>query len=569
VNRRFLRRHRADSGGGVAVAEPPLPERAANVADSDLGGRLIYDAFVGSPVAMAMVATDGSLLRCNAAFLGLLGARAEADLTGSGFADYVHPRDRGALKGALARFAEGESASWKRELRLTCPDGRVAWGQATLSVVRDLRGRPLMIFAHVDDVTERRQIDHLRGLRRSIGEVLARSEDVEATCTEVLRLICGGLAWDLGALWLLEGETDDLRCQAGWSSDGPVDARSLPPADPWAGHFALALKLASNTTVVESAEPLRWPTPLHDTAAGTWRTGLCFPIRGGGGLLGVVELYRGRSEPTCAQHQSWFAVVGEQVGAFIARKRHETELARLSAELERHAADLERSNHDLERYAGIVSHDLSQPLRVVGGYASLLLRRHSDVLDEEGCGYLKRMVGGVDRMQTLIDDLLDYARVGAERFERNAVDTRKIVESVVQALQPLLDAEGAHVDIGPLPPVAGDARHLERVFDNVIGNAIKFRSDEPPHVAITATRDDQVCHFTVADNGVGIAPDQRERACEMFQRLVPTDASPGTGMGLAICVKVVERHGGRLWLDASQSGGTAVHFELPAGGAER
>jgi len=216
-----------------------------------------------------------------------------------------------------------------------------------------------------------------------------------------------------------------------------------------------------------------------------------------------------------------------------------------------------------------VSHDLSQPLRVIGGYAALLLRRHSEEVDDEGRGYLERMVAGVDRMQMLIDDLLDYARVGAERLTRTAVDTQRIARAVVTALGPLIEAEGAHVEIQPLPTVAGNPRQIERVFDNVIGNALKFRSDDPPHVVVAAGREGDLCHFTVTDNGVGIAADQRERACEMFQRLVPSDQSPGTGMGLAICVKVVERHGGRLWLDGAPSGGTVVHFELPAGGAER
>jgi PAS domain S-box-containing protein len=569
VNRRFLRRHRAGAEGAVALADAPPPaEQAGTEADGGLGIGLIYDAFVGSPMAMAMIATDGSLLRCNAAWLAFLGARSEADVTGAGLADFVHSRDRGALKAALARFAEGEPASWKRELRFTCHDGRVAWGRSTLSVVRDGRSRPLMIFAHVDDVTERRQTDRLRGVRRSISDLLARSNGLDATCSEVLRLICGGLAWDAGAVWVLDDdEPDVLRCNGVWSADGPPDPRAMPQVDREARHIALAL--ARNTTVVRSDDPLRWSTPLRDVVDGTWHAGACFPLCTGRRVLGVVELYRGDPEPLHAQLHAWLTVVGEQVGAFIARKGHERELERLSAQLERHAADLERSNDDLERYAGIVSHDLSQPLRVVGGYAALLLRRHSDELDEEGRGYLQRMVGGVDRMQTLIDDLLDYARVGSGPLDQSAVDTRGLAESVVQALQPLIAAAEAQVEIGPLPVVAGDARQLERVFDNVIGNALKFRSDEPPHVLVEATSEGGVCHFTVTDNGVGIAPDQRERACEMFQRLVPADASPGTGMGLAICVKVVERHGGRLWLDGSPSGGTVVHFELPESGRGR
>ena len=241
--------------------------------------------------------------------------------------------------------------------------------------------------------------------------------------------------------------------------------------------------------------------------------------------------------------------------------------ARKRAESEREGAerDLERSNLELEQYAYVASHDLQEPLRSIGGFAQLLEERYGDKLDDDGKRFIGFISKGVARMQALIADLLTYSRAGQSTLRTQEVDTGALVHETLSSLDAAIRDAGAEVDVGKLPVIHADRAALAQLFGNLLSNALKFSDGRrPPHVDVFAARDDGGWRFTVADNGLGIDAKDADRVFGMFERLHGEDAYGGTGIGLAICKRIVERHGGRIWYEPSPGGGAAFSFTLPA-----
>jgi signal transduction histidine kinase len=225
---------------------------------------------------------------------------------------------------------------------------------------------------------------------------------------------------------------------------------------------------------------------------------------------------------------------------------------------------LARSNAELEQFAYIASHDLREPLRMVTSFVQMLHRRYHDKLDKDANSYIGFAVDGAQRMEQLIIDLLQYARVGTRGKELVPVDCNKIVQTVLQDLNIAIHESHTTVSInGSLPTVQGDDVQLTQLFQNLIANAIKFRKpDEPPRIEISASRNEHEWTFNVRDNGIGIEPGFFEKIFVIFQRLHARDKYPGTGIGLAVCKRIVERHGGRIWVESEPGHGSIFHFTL-------
>jgi signal transduction histidine kinase len=238
-------------------------------------------------------------------------------------------------------------------------------------------------------------------------------------------------------------------------------------------------------------------------------------------------------------------------------------LAVQTEELAAQAEELARSNTDLEQFAYVASHDLQEPLRKVTSFCQLLQRRYQGQLDERADQYIEFAVDGAKRMQALINDLLAFSRVGrtTEAFTEVACDDG--LDRALRNLETAIDDAGAEVVRSPLPTVEGDPSLLTALFQNVVGNAVKFRSEAPPRVEVSAARVDGEWSFRVADNGIGIDDAYAERVFVIFQRLHAKELYAGTGIGLALCKKIVEFHGGRIWLDTAVPSGTAVCWTLP------
>ncbi len=241
-----------------------------------------------------------------------------------------------------------------------------------------------------------------------------------------------------------------------------------------------------------------------------------------------------------------------------------TERKRAEDVLRRRTQELARSNADLEQFAYVASHDLQEPLRAVSSYTQLLARRYRERLDGDAQRFIDRSIAAVARMQALIRDLLAYSRIATRGELFQPIDCEAVLRDVLDDLQAAIAETGAAVTHTALPVVPGDASQLGQLFQNLIGNAIKFRGEAPPLVHLAAGRVGSRWRFSVRDNGIGIEREYADRIFVIFQRLHSRRAYPGTGVGLAICKKIVERHGGRIWVDSEPGRGTEVFFELPA-----
>ena len=239
-------------------------------------------------------------------------------------------------------------------------------------------------------------------------------------------------------------------------------------------------------------------------------------------------------------------------------------LQRTNDELAFSNTELARSNADLEQFAYVASHDLSEPLRTVAGFSQLLAHRYGGQLDSEADLYIEHMGSGVQRMQALIDDLLRYSRVGREPLEPRRVDLDGLLDDVLDAIGSTIRERGAEVTRDDLPAVRGEPGQLAQVFQNLLVNALKFTApDVTPRIHVSARREGRQARITVRDNGIGIPPEQRGQIFKMFGRLHPAEAYEGTGIGLALVQRIVERHGGRIWVEPAGGTGSRFTFTLP------
>jgi len=249
---------------------------------------------------------------------------------------------------------------------------------------------------------------------------------------------------------------------------------------------------------------------------------------------------------------------------YTAILRDVTDRKNAERELEAKAEELSRSNQELEQFAYVASHDLQEPLRMVSNYTQLLARRYKDKLDQDANEFIDFAVDGAKRMQALIHDLLQYARVGTRGREMKPTPAAKVITEALTNLAGAIDEAKAQVDVSPMPTVNCDSGQLTLVFQNLIGNAIKFRRAEgTPTVRVTAEQADDVWVFAVRDNGIGIDPKYFDRIFQMFQRLHTRTEYPGTGIGLALCKKIIERHGGRIRVESTPGQGTTFSFTMP------
>jgi signal transduction histidine kinase len=280
------------------------------------------------------------------------------------------------------------------------------------------------------------------------------------------------------------------------------------------------------------------------------------PIKVGSDVVGVLEFFAGETREPDDEFLNVLTQIGIQLGRAVERAQSQDQLAR-------RAEDLARSNADLEQFAYVASHDLQEPLRMVSSYMQLLSERYEAELDETGQRYIHYAVDGASRMQSLVRDLLSFSRVGSRGLEKVPTDLNRVVGQTLNNFEVAIKECGAVVTSDDLPAVNGDPGQLTQLFQNLIGNAIKFHGATQPEVRISAERQPDEWLFTVTDNGVGFDAKYAERVFVIFKRLHSREEYPGTGIGLAICKKIVERHGGRIWAESEIGRGTTIFFTLP------
>jgi PAS domain S-box-containing protein len=250
------------------------------------------------------------------------------------------------------------------------------------------------------------------------------------------------------------------------------------------------------------------------------------------------------------------------------QKRAMDEIKRANIKLKKYAMELKRSNQELEQFAYVASHDLQEPLRMVSSFTQLLAKRYRDKLDDDANEFISYTVEGANRMQRLINDLLNYSRIQTRGKPFVETDCEEILGQVRANLQVAIEKSRALMTSDFLPTVMADPTQMMQLFQNLIDNAIKFSGKEPPRVHISAEKRDNEWVFSVSDNGIGIDPRFNERIFVIFQRLHEREKYPGTGIGLALCMRIVDRHGGRIWVESEPGKGSTFYFTIPAKGGK-
>jgi PAS domain S-box-containing protein len=292
------------------------------------------------------------------------------------------------------------------------------------------------------------------------------------------------------------------------------------------------------------------------------------PIRYRDEVVGVIHLADSQKNMVpLAKIQFFETTISPLVGEAIHRFNAEAELEQYRLHLEdlvkNRTEELARSNKDLEQFAYVASHDLQEPLRAVSGFVELLRRSLEKSLDAKTSEYMNFSIDGAKRMQSLINGLLEYSRIGTQGKKPQKVNSKEALDEGLARLQASIQESGAKITADDLPTVYFDDLQLARLFQNLVGNAIKFRGEQTPQIHISAVRQDAGWQFAVRDNGIGIEPQYAERIFMIFQRLHTRKVYPGTGIGLSICKKIIERHGGKIWVESVKEQGSTFYFTVP------
>jgi signal transduction histidine kinase len=276
-------------------------------------------------------------------------------------------------------------------------------------------------------------------------------------------------------------------------------------------------------------------------------------------FAGQVAIALENAHLYAAEHQraQELAHTSEQLHRELGERR------RVEETLKHYTTELERSNQELQQFAYVASHDLQEPLRMVTSYLQLLERRYKSQLDADADDFIHFAVDGANRMQGLIEGLLTYSQIGTQGAPFELTDCQAVLQRVLANLEVSIRESGALVTCDPLPQVVGDSRQLEQLLQNLIGNAIKFRGKRRPEIHVGIGEEDTSWLFSVRDNGIGIESQHAERIFALFQRLHTQEEYPGTGIGLAICKRIVERHGGRIWVESEPGHGATFYYTIP------
>ena len=499
---------------------------------------------------------DGIITSWNTGAERTYGYQAE-EVVGKSISLLILPDHADELPAILEKLRRGERIQQHEVVRVK-KDGEQIDIALTISPIKDDTGKITGASTIARDITERKQAEkrrarraHLTALRAEIGVALAQSGNLQSILQSCTEAITRQLNAAFAGIWTLNREESMLELEA--SAGLNTHSNDLHARVP-VGAFKIGL-------IAQERQPHLTNDILNDPRLGNrdWakQEGMVafagYPLLVEDRLVGVTAMFA--REPLPDDILDALASITDVIAQGIERKRAEEAL-------KQQAQELARSNAELEQFAYVASHDLQEPLRMVASYTQLLAKRYQGKLGADADDFIFYAVDGANRMQKLINDLLAYSRVGTRGKEFEPVNCCQVLEQALNNLQVTIKGCGAQVTHDPLPTVMADPTQMIQLFQNLIGNAIKFHGEEPPrvHVSVQSKADEWV--FSVCDNGIGIDPQYYERIFVIFQRLHGKQEYSGTGIGLAICKKIVERHGGRLWVESPPGSGATFYFSL-------
>ena len=533
IEKRYLRKDRSvvwvsftmvlerDAGGTplyeVAVYDDITARKRAEAALRE-GEERYRRTFELAGSGLAHVSLEGRFLRVNPRLCEMLGYTPDELVTLS-VKDVSHAEDRDAADGPRARVISGELDSVRLEKRYLRKDGAVVWASVIIALERDAAGRPLYAISVLDDITARKRIE-------------AALRDSEAMFRSTFELAASGIA-HVG-----------------------LDGRFLRVNRQLCG----ILRYREDELIGRSVKAVSHPDDRDVTDAQRAR------VRAGEARSVRFEKRYLRKDGSTVWVSLGVALLRDELGTpryEIAMFDDITERKQAEAALREAHEELKRSNAELEQFAYVASHDLQEPLRMVSSYTQLLVRRYGEKLDADAKEFMGFIVDGAARMKQLIEDLLAYSRVGSKGKDFKRVELDRPLRRALANLKAALAEAGAEVTHDALPALEADEAQLAQLFQNLIGNALKFRAARAPRIHVGVAEHPGCIEIAVRDNGIGIEPQYFERIFMVFQRLHSKGEYPGTGIGLAICKKVVERHGGQIRVESTPGEGSAFIFTLP------
>jgi len=519
------------------------------------------------PIPVFFKGRDGKYQGVNRAWEAFFGVK-RRDILGGNVTD-LYPNE----PGVAAKHTEMDARLWAApgdqsyEIRLALADGRVRHTIYYKATYAGPDGEVAGLIGTIIDITERKQAEQREAIEHAVARHLGSDESLADAIRGIMQVMCERLDWACAARWSLDESQNRLHCVETWSEDDErlraflelSRRETFVPGT--TGMIRRVLTTGESVWIADIAEKKDFLRGPKATAAGL-RGAFALPVRMGEKVLGAIEFFS--HEPR--HPDKWLLTttvsIGNLIGQLMARRQAEAAMREAFQELEHKTRELTRSNEELQQFAYVASHDLQEPLRMISSYTQLLGRRYGDRLDGDAKEFMAYIVDGAARMKQLIEDLLAYSRVGTRAKEFQEVDSGASLARALSNLRASQEASGAVITHDPMPHVLADGAQLAQIFQNLIGNAIKFRGAEPPRIHVGAQTTDTVCVFTVKDNGIGLDTQYAERIFMMFQRLHNKTEYPGTGIGLAIVKKIVERHGGRIWVESEPGKGAQFGFTI-------
>jgi signal transduction histidine kinase len=400
------------------------------------------------------------------------------------------------------------------------------------------------------------------GLLQSVAVAANEATSTDAALQFALDRICTHTGWPVGHVYFYSpGSSTELFSSALWHVE---DAERFAALCNSTQQTRLHIGMGLPGRVAKNGKPAWIRDVLEDTNFPMQAVALELDVRGAfafpvlvqGEVVAVLEFFSHEVEEPDEELLNVMSNVGAQLGQVVERSRAQQEIAR-------NAEDLARSNAELEQFAYVASHDLQEPLRMVASFTQLLARRYQGKIDAEADEYIRFAVDGAQRMQTLILDLLSYARLSTKGQAPQPIDAASICGAALAQLRQSIKDRNAVVTVDPLPTVLGYGTQLTQLFQNLISNALKYCNRQQPEVHVSATAAADHWVFSVRDNGIGIEPQYFERIFQMFKRLHTREQYSGTGIGLALCKKIVARHRGQIWVESQPGLGSNFHFTIP------
>lgn len=474
------------------------------------------DAVEYSAIGIATVGLDGRWISVNTALCKLLGHGRDT-LMGLTFQDITHPDDLNADLENVRNLIAGRSTHYHMQKRYFHRQGHIVWAMLSVSLVRDSVGEPLYFVSQIQDITAQK----------------TASDELAASAALLAQFIKHTPA----AIAMLDRNMCYLHTSDRWLIDYHLKGRDVIGRS----HYEIFPDI-----------PDRWKQ-IHARV-----------------LQGEVERCDedpfpradGSTEWLQWEARPWHNSSGE-IGGLVFYTQVITRQKESQQELVRLVRELERSNAELEQFAYVASHDLQEPLRAVAGCAEILAQRYQGKLDASADELIRHVVEGAQRMQSLIHDLLQLSRVSSRGGHFESVDLNETCQHAMLNLSESITRTEATVTFDLLPVVRADPTQMLQLVQNLVGNALKYRRNVPPCIKITAQQKPDGTTVCVEDNGIGIEPRYFDRIFKVFQRLHTRNEYPGTGIGLAICQKIVQRHGGRIWVESTLGVGSKFYFSIP------